>query len=138
MRLAIVLFVSCMACARKEAAPEKAAARPAASTTLAAVHSPVPAPTRAAVSEDTSRACEAICANSRSRHCRNESQCLGNCLAMGSLTPCKDQVSAFYRCLVAQPAQNWECADDGVAAIREGFCDKEQEQAVTCMEAKMQ
>jgi hypothetical protein len=58
-----------------------------------------------------------------------------NCLAMGVGTPCSDQMSKFLRCLVSEPVERWECGEDGVAAIREGFCDKEQEQAVGCMEA---
>jgi hypothetical protein len=59
-----------------------------------------------------------------------------NCLAMAVGTPCTDEFSAFYRCLVAEPIEHWECAEDGVAAIREGFCEEEQERAVGCMEAK--
>jgi hypothetical protein len=60
-----------------------------------------------------------------------------NCLAVGTVTPCTSDVKAFYACLVKQPVKNWECDDDGVAAIREGFCEKEQEKTVTCMQAKL-
>lgn len=57
---------------------------------------------------------------------------------MALLTPCNDAMAAFYRCLLRQPEKNWECSDDGVAAIREGYCEKEQKHAVGCMQAKMQ
>jgi hypothetical protein len=57
---------------------------------------------------------------------------------MASLTPCNPQVASFYQCLKVQPLSNWECDDDGVGAIKVGFCEKEQAAAVGCMEAKMQ
>jgi hypothetical protein len=43
---------------------------------------------------------------------------------------------AFYQCLVPQPIKNWECDEEGVAAIKPGICDKEQERAIQCMQAK--
>lgn len=43
----------------------------------------------------------------------------------------------FYACLEKQPTKNWECGEDGVAAIKPGFCDGEQGSAVHCMEAKI-
>jgi hypothetical protein len=61
-----------------------------------------------------------------------------NCIGMGVGTPCSDQFSALYACLVREPVAHWECGEDGVAAIREGYCDKEQERAISCMEAKAQ
>jgi hypothetical protein len=56
---------------------------------------------------------------------------------MASLTPCKKEISSFYDCLLRQPLQNWECALDGVAAIRDGLCNAQQEESLRCMEAKM-
>jgi hypothetical protein len=47
-------------------------------------------------------------------------------------------MSSFYKCLVREPVEHWECGADGVAAIKVGFCDAEQEKAVSCMEAKVQ
>jgi hypothetical protein len=61
-----------------------------------------------------------------------------NCLAMAVGTPCTDEFAALYACLVKEPPERWECAEDGVAAIRDGFCEKEQERAVGCMETKAQ
>jgi hypothetical protein len=57
---------------------------------------------------------------------------------MGSLTPCSDPMAALYGCLAGQPLKNWECAPDGVAAVRVGFCDIEQRRAVECMESQAQ
>jgi hypothetical protein len=84
------------------------------------------------------RSCREICDRSRRLNCENVAKCMPNCLAMGSLTPCTEQISAFYRCLVGEPLQHWDCAPDGVAAIRNGFCDREQGATAACMEAKMQ
>jgi hypothetical protein len=58
-------------------------------------------------------------------------------MGMAALTPCSLEMAGFYDCLVAEPLKHWECGDDGVAVIREGFCDAEQRKALQCMEAKM-
>ena len=82
--------------------------------------------------------CDAICSHSRELKCNHTSQCFSNCVGMGAITPCTDEVSAFYRCLTKQPTRNWQCDEDGVAAIREGLCDTEQSHVVKCMQAKGQ
>lgn len=80
--------------------------------------------------------CTSICQRSSSLHCAHAENCTPNCLAMAVGTPCSAEFSALYRCLAREPAEHWECADDGVAAVREGFCEKEQEAVVGCMEAR--
>jgi hypothetical protein len=82
--------------------------------------------------------CTQICDHSRVLKCKAPDVCKPNCLAMASLTPCGDEFRAFYGCLVGQPSQNWECSEDGVAAIREGFCESQQSRVAACMNAKMQ
>jgi hypothetical protein len=82
--------------------------------------------------------CTQICDHSRVLKCKAPDVCKPNCLAMASLTPCGDEFRAFYGCLVGQPSQNWECSEDGVAAIREGFCESQQTRVAACMNAKMQ
>jgi len=86
----------------------------------------------------TREQCAAICELSRQLRCKSPAQCLPNCLAMASATPCGQQINEFYTCLVGQPPARWQCdSESGVAQIREGFCEKEQAQTVSCMEAKM-
>jgi hypothetical protein len=111
------------------AAPAPAAAKPA----------PAPAPTdvRPHGDPEVERACADICEASAQLKCAHASDCMVNCLAMGTVTPCTSEMMAFYHCLLKQPIKNWECDDDGVAAIRQGFCDKEQEKAVLCMDKKV-
>ena len=80
--------------------------------------------------------CVAICERSRKLRCGSAAECERNCQAMGLVAGCNGQISAFYRCLAGQPLDRWECAEDGVAAIRDGFCEVEQERAVACVEMK--
>jgi hypothetical protein len=82
-------------------------------------------------------ACAQICNRSQQIHCANTTDCGQNCVAMAVLTPCGQEMQRFYHCLVGQPLANWECAEDGVGAVKQGFCDDEQRQAVDCMQAKM-
>ena len=113
-------------------------AAPSAAEAGAVASAPTAHPTgaRIEVTDSLERSCRAICDRSRRLACENVAACMPNCLAMGSVTPCTDAVTSFYRCLVAQPVQNWECTPDGVAAIKDGFCDEAQRQVVACMDAR--
>ena len=91
-----------------------------------------------AASQNLKSACTEICQHSQRLKCKHSEECIPNCLGMGALTPCSKNATELYRCLTGQPAQNWECAPDGVAAIRDGFCEREQSEMVACMEARMQ
>jgi hypothetical protein len=137
-----VLFIGAahLSCSRKEAQAEASVLSLSASSKATVAP---PAPTQAPallgpVSPKTESACADICEHSRRLRCEHVDECKPQCIAMGSFTPCQDQFAAFYRCLAGKPDRNWECGDDGVAAIREGLCDDEQKNAVGCMEAKMQ
>jgi hypothetical protein len=70
--------------------------------------------------------------------CKNTGECLVNCLGMASLTPCSSEISAMFACFLKEPNAHWECGEDGVATIRDGYCDKEQGKAVECMDQKME
>jgi hypothetical protein len=93
---------------------------------------------RAAKIDDVKNACTSICERSQVLRCLHADECLVNCVAAGSGTPCNAEFQAFYQCLVPQPIKNWECDEDGVASIKPGNCDKEQERAIQCMAAKAQ
>jgi hypothetical protein len=123
-------------CARPEP-PTSDAPAPSASTQALAAPAAVPMG-RLDVSPALERSCREICDRSHELRCAHAAQCMPNCMAGASMTPCNEPMATFYRCLVHHPVQNWQCGRDGVAAIREGFCDREQGEAVACMEAKMQ
>jgi hypothetical protein len=80
--------------------------------------------------------CGGICERSRKLRCKNAAECERNCQAMGLIAGCNEQMLVLYRCLGGQAVDRWECAEDGVAAIRDGFCEAEQEKAVACVEMK--
>jgi hypothetical protein len=133
----VVALIAAVGCARE-------------SNRRATGDAPAPSVTRAApvakqahvppvqVPEAIVNACRRICGRSVELKCTHASECEPNCVATASATPCAAAFSTFYDCLVRQPLQNFQCDEDGVAAVREGFCDNEQAAAVRCMEAKMQ
>lgn len=127
--------------APKEAPPaatvsaKLAAAAPARSAPPARV---APQSERVALSAEAQNYCRAFCERSRELKCPSTNECPTNCLGMISLTPCSSEISAMFGCILREPVAHWECDEDGVGAIREGYCDKEQAAAVACMEKKMQ
>jgi hypothetical protein len=98
---------------------------------------PAPSPARIEISQDLERTCRSICDRSRKLACPKVAECMPNCTAMGSATPCTAEFLAMFGCLVKQPLSNWECAPDGVAAVKDGVCDAEQRAAIGCMQLKM-
>jgi hypothetical protein len=139
---ALLVFAGVQACVKDapaDSSPSESASIGAApSRTDPSVDAGVSTPNvRVEVSFDLERSCREICDRSRVLQCSNLSKCMPNCLGMGSLTPCSEPMQAFFQCLRKQPVANWQCAPEGVAAIRDGFCDKEQAETVQCMQAKM-
>lgn len=126
-----------LSCARSEAASssQEVAPTPVKAAPVVPEQKPPAAPMD--VPPDVEKTCRQICERSRQLSCGHAEKCLPNCLAMGSQTPCTTEILRFFQCLKGQPAQNWQCAPDGVAAIRDGFCDDEQRLTVACMQAKM-
>jgi hypothetical protein len=133
---ALIVAFSCFGCTRGDATT-MAESRPAgsASTTPAATNSAQLA--RVEVPVEVERLCRAMCDRSRLLNCESTAKCMPNCLAMGSITPCTTEILGMFSCMTGEPEQNWQCGADGVAAIRSGFCDKEQGIVVACMEARM-
>jgi hypothetical protein len=126
--LLLVAGSSVVACAEKPAPP-------AVTMKSASVAPATSAPTTAAL-QAVEQACASICERSRVLKCQRADDCLLNCMGAATGTPCNPEFQSFYQCLVPQPIKNWECAEDGIAAIRVGICEKEQERVLHCMEAK--
>lgn len=124
--LAVGIAVLSVGCVEKKQNPAEAMAYKSSSATARAK------------TPDVKDACASICERSHVLRCPNADQCLVNCVAAATGTPCNAEFQAFYQCLVPQPIANWECAEDGVAAIKPGICNKEQERAIRCMESKAQ
>jgi hypothetical protein len=126
-RVACLVAVSCLSGCAKKAAPVGSLGATSASATST---------TTSAGELDLAQTCVQICERSHVLKCTHADQCLTNCVAAATGTPCNPEFKGFYGCIVKEPIKNWECAEDGVASIREGLCDAEQERAVTCMQAK--
>jgi hypothetical protein len=147
-KIAICAFVSLLpACSKeKQEAPSAAASTQAAAAASQTAPLPTPSvshsPPAAVVDRQTANAveqsCKGICEHSKTLKCAHAEECMKNCIGMGVGTPCSEQFSALYACFLREPVAHWECSEDGIAAIREGYCEKEQERAVGCMETKAQ
>ena len=116
---------------RRETAPVPSASALKATAPVAAIVEPrqeIP------INERT-RKCEEICRIPMPLHCSHQEECVSGCESMAMGPICKAEVNRMYDCLLRQPVQNWECDENGVGAIRDPFCDKEQAAAVKCIEA---
>ena len=87
-------------------------------------------------SATVSAACEKICARSRQLKCSGLARCLPGCVEMAAIPGCVAPFASLYACLAAEPVAHWECAEDGVGAIRDGYCEKEQAAAAKCVEGQ--
>lgn len=92
---------------------------------------PAPAATQGA------SACERVCDRTRELGCKNQPGCLANCVMMAQIKPCAGPFAAFYACLEQQGRDHWECSAEGVPALREGFCESEQEATSRCLEQQV-
>jgi hypothetical protein len=133
----LLALSTALACDDKRPAKETTSSAPA-SALVSAAPPAAPPPNASANAElrAVAEACSSICERSRTLECEHADECVANCLGAAAGTPCSSEFSAFYGCLLPQPIKAWECADDGVAAIREGICDAEQERVLRCMERK--
>ena len=96
-----------------------------------------PLPERVPVTPEAQTACRGICERSKQLKCKRSDECLPNCYGTASLTPCSKEIGPLFACMLREPVEHWECGEDGIGAIRDGYCDKEQREAVACMEKKM-
>jgi hypothetical protein len=79
--------------------------------------------------------CDRLCRLSDPLHCKNARDCRPSCESMASSPICASEIKSLFGCLLRQPAKNWECDEDGVGAIRDPYCGKEQERLTSCFEA---
>jgi hypothetical protein len=136
------VLAACSKDKREEPNAAASAQAPVASTAPSAVGPAAPANAWSldvAAARAVEKSCTDICERSRTLKCKGSADdCMKSCIGMAIGTPCRDAFTALYACFGREPAEHWECGEDGIAAIREGFCEKEQERTVTCMEEKAQ
>jgi hypothetical protein len=81
--------------------------------------------------------CAAICARSTELRCSRASECEAVCAASMADELCVAEMAAATACMLKEPAKNWECNEEGVASIKDGFCMEQQGQAATCLTGKL-
>jgi len=135
VRLSSVLVVCGLlhgACQRTEAAPDRSAPTPASAS------APISQPSRpsdaSGAAEAPARACQVACAVARELGCARAADCAATCVEMWNAPACREPVRAALECFAAEPASRWECDEEGQAAIRDGYCDREQQAAARCLE----
>jgi hypothetical protein len=105
-----------------------------------AILAPAPGPKeKAETGGGKSRAarCADICNISKPLSCRNARECVPRCESMASAPVCVVEIEGLFDCLRHQPTKNWECDEDGIGAIRDPFCGKEQARLAGCLEARL-
>jgi hypothetical protein len=140
----LVVLVLLAACSKRQrelpeeasvAAPVADPAEPTpASAQAALARTLTTADPRALAEPNTAVDCGPVCGATRKLGCKRADECESTCREMASVPTCQPELAAFFRCLSAQPVQNWECLEDGTGAIREGFCDAEQGRFAACLE----
>lgn len=108
----------------------------------APVQAPVAAPVAsapvAAAQAQAADPCPAICARTAPLACAQGGQCLQGCASMRDDRTCPTQMRAFFTCLLTQPVTHFECDSRGMAALKDGHCDKEQAAIGECLQKALQ
>lgn len=79
--------------------------------------------------------CAEVCDRTMKLGCGPRATCLEACSAANDGSICGDEMNAFMDCALTHPASHWECSENGVAAIRQGYCDREQQSFMHCFTA---
>ena len=86
-------------------------------------------------SVEAKQQCAGICSRSTELKCAQAAQCETMCLQSMVDATCTEQMAVATGCMLKHPASSWECTEDGVAAIKDGLCDKEQGAFADCLMA---
>ena len=92
--------------------------------------------TSAIVTVKESNSCPTICQRSKDLGCSiGPEDCITACEEMQDVPVCKAEMQEVVGCMITKPAKDWECSEEGIAAIRDGVCDDEQRRFMTCITA---
>jgi hypothetical protein len=78
--------------------------------------------------------CTIMCRHSDRLACSGLAQCGESCRQLVALPDCAAEMAAALACFIKEPDDHWQCGDDGLAAIREGYCEREQAAYVNCLQ----
>lgn len=80
------------------------------------------------------QSCRQICEKTASLSCSAHARCPDACVQSFSVSYCRAEMTKFIECTKSAGVESFECSPDGFAALKDGFCDKEQAQIVRCLE----
>lgn len=134
----------CVGCSNATGASERSPVHAVAVTPAAAVAAPAepeePAAPKSAAPGPASpqnlaaiKQCAEICARSTQLKCAHASECEALCIDSLESATCMPQMKSATDCMLAKPIASWQCSEDGVAAIKPGICDAEQQAFVSCV-----
>ena len=81
--------------------------------------------------------CVVLCDRSRELGCKKQQECPALCRQMLDDGSCKAELTSAFRCFAREPASNWECGEEGIASIKDGYCDAQQARYFGCMAKTM-
>jgi hypothetical protein len=119
----------------REKAPDEAA--PA--VTQAAL--PAAAPAASGVDADALSApgasdplCVKMCERGSALHCKVDVSACRDACQHSLSPPCDSELRASLTCVTAEPIAHWECSDEGLPVIRDGYCNAEQAKLMACVQ----
>ncbi len=94
----------------------------------------VPSPSAASSTSAPPGACTALCEITQALKCgKSAADCQAACLPMLGVSPCGAEMNAVLACMLREPQPHWQCGSDGMAELRDGYCDAEQSAFARCM-----
>lgn len=82
---------------------------------------------------DGSTVCAGICGRSTELRCAHANDCERLCADSMREMPCQSHMATATACMLGRPASDWECSEDGLAAIKDGFCKPQQDAFANCL-----
>jgi hypothetical protein len=71
--------------------------------------------------------CAGICLRAQELKCEGAAHCASLCVESMSEVPCPAEMTTATRCMLQHPASDWTCTPEGLASIRDGICEQEQQ-----------
>ncbi|MBN1652573.1 MAG: hypothetical protein JXA30_02235 [Deltaproteobacteria bacterium] len=76
--------------------------------------------------------CLRICGHVSELNCGTESVCVQGCSYMVNIPKCTPQMNAFIDCVSKESVDHFECGEQGIPSIKEGYCNEEQARFAEC------
>jgi hypothetical protein len=123
-----------VACNKPAPSPSNSDPPPQASaSTPSATPEPPTAAAKPATKTPGADPCVTVCERSKALKCRAVAECARRCAESRNLAACNSEMSAVLQCIIREPAGHWECSEDGLASIKDGYCDAEQAAFMACV-----